>query len=979
MLSGIRYSALGPLSAWRATEKIELGWAKQQAVLGVMLLEMNKPVPVRKIVDGVWGDQGPRDARNAVQTYISRLRRVLSGPGESLVHTEAGYLLHGEPTNLDVVVFEQHLDAAHERYRDSDVAGTAEQVDAALALWRGEPFSGLDGPLLEAERQRLAERHLSAQELRARIGIELGRAGESVAGLTRLVAENPLQERLRALLMLALYRSGRRAAALDVFQETRRLLAEELGVDPGEEIRDLHERMLRGDPDLTAPGGQPATRNTLPRDVVDFTGREGELARLLTDPPPSTAAVVEAVDGSAGVGKTALAVHAAHRLAHRYPDAQLFVNLHGHSAGRAPVEPLAALDTLLRALGVPGERIPARLDARAGLWRAELADRAALVVLDDATDAEQVRALLPGTARSLTLVTSRRRLVDLEAAHALSLDVLPHDDAVALFARIVGDHRPADEADTVAEVVGLCGRLPLAIRIAAARLRTRPAWTVRYLADRLRQDRPLAELEAGDRGVTAAFSLSYRHLTGEQQRVFRLLGLHTGPDVDADAVAALVGLEVGAAGRVLEDLVDVHVLEQPTAGRYRFHDLVRHFARDVVERTDPEPVRCAALDRLGDYYLHTAAAAVNTIAPHERPRRPDLPAPAVLSGYDEALAWLDAERANLLAVAGRPRYTTLLADVLHRYLHLRNHIDDALVLDSLALAVAPDRDASGRALHRLGLAHYRSGNQAEARSCQARAMEVFRASGDRQWEADVLRATGVLDGLAGRHRDAIDINLRALEIIREVGGVACETAALSNIGVAYQRLGRYDDALEHLTEAAYLARSIGHDVAEGYALCETGVVHRRRGEYAEALDHHRRALAKARANGHRVGEGYALARLGEVLGLMGDEARALDHLDRALAASRAACHRVSEGDMRCVLGDLHLRAGRRAEASAEFDRALAIAVDTGDRGQEARAHEGLGDAAEDPEVARRHWLRALEAHAVMDAPGADVVRDKLAR
>ncbi|XVV06046.1 BTAD domain-containing putative transcriptional regulator [Actinosynnema sp. CA-248983] len=975
MPSGIRYAALGPLTAWREAEQIELGWAKQQSVLGVMLLGLNQPVPLRRIVDGVWGEQVPRDSRNAVQTYISRLRRVLRGPDEPLVLTEGGYLLRGEPSNLDLVVFDRHLDAAHRHYRDGDLPLTAEHVDAALSLWRGDPFSGLDGPLLQAERQRLLERHLSARELRARVGLDTGRTAESVAELTGLVAAHPLQERLRALLMLALYRSGRRAAALEVFGDLRRVLAEELGVDPGQEIRELHERVLRGDPELAAPAGPPATRNTLPRDVVDFTGREAELARLLAGAPPSTAAVVEAVDGTAGVGKTTLAVHAAHRLRDRYPDAALFVNLHGHSAVREPVTPMAALDTLLRALGVPGEGIPATLDARAGLWRAELADRAVLVVLDDAADAEQVRALLPGTSRSLTLVTSRRRLVDLEAARTLSLDVLPHDDAVALFTRIVDDHRCAAEAGTVAEAVTLCGHLPLAIRIAAARLRTRPVWTVRHLADRLREDRPLAQLTAGDRGVAAAFTLSYRQLTTPQQDLFRLLGLHPGPDVDAHAAAALAGVDVATARRLLEDLVDVHLLEQPVAGRYRFHELVRHFAREQAEHTDPDDVRATALTRLTDHYLHTAAAAMDTIAPHERAHRPDLPTLPAPAHYADALAWLDAERANLLAL-DRPG---LLSDVLHRYLHLRHHMDDALALDLRALDAATDPPARGRALQNLGHDHFRRGEHDQARAYQEEALEVFTACGDRPRQALSLRSLGVLHSLAGRQADAVNANRRALALIRGTGDRASEVAALANIGVAFRRMGRYDEAVTYLTESLALAGHIGDRIGEGYALCELGVVHRSRGEYRQALDLHTRALAQGRAQGHRVGEGYALCRIGEAHGLLGEHEQALDHLDRALAASRQANHRASEGDIRCALGEEYLRLGRRADAAAEFTRALAIAEQVGDRPQQARAHRGLGDAGADtPETSRHHWRQALAIHAVTDTPGAAELHERLA-
>ncbi|WP_158886017.1 AfsR/SARP family transcriptional regulator [Amycolatopsis anabasis] len=947
--SDIRFSVLGPLTAWRTGRKIELGWARQQAVLAVLVLELNRPVPVHKIVDGVWGDRGPRDARNAVQTYVSRLRRVLradAAPAEPpLVFTKAGYLLRGDPADLDLVAFERHLDAARERYRTGDLPGAADQVDAALALWRGEPFGGLDGPLLEAERQRLQERHLGALELRATINLDRGRTAESIAELTRLVTGHPLQERLRALLMLALCRCGRQAAALDVFQDGRRRLADELGIDPGEELRRLHERILRGDPALATPA--PPGRNTLPGDVQDFTGREAELRRLLAaaGTGPATAAVVEAIDGSAGVGKTALAVHVAHRLIERYPDAQLFINLHGHTAGHRPTEPLAALDTLLRALGVPGERIPGELAARAGLWRAELADRAALVVLDNAADADQVRPLLPGTARCLTLITSRRRMVDLDA-HTLSLDVLPRTDAVELFTRIVDDDRLAVDPDSVDEAVRLCGRLPLALRIAAARLRTRPAWSLRYLTDRLRRgQRRLAELSAGDRSVAAAFSLSYRQLTGEQQRLFRLLGLHPGPDLDAHAAAALGDDDLDATERLLEALVDVHVLQQPMPGRYRFHDLLRHYARATVQDHEPEAERQAAITRLLDYYLRTTAKAVHTLAPHERDRRGELPAPGrELCDYDQALAWLDTERPNLLAAAGQA-HADRLSRLLGPYLHLRNHLADALTLDTHALTAARDtgdRIDEGRALRRLGHDYYRLDRYERALACHQQAMVLFRAAGEHGHEGDALRDLGVMHGLFGRYREAISANRQALAIARDIGDRAGESDALAHLGVACERLGQYHEALAHHHQALAIAREIGHRAGECFARCELGVVHNRLGDYPAALEQHRRALDLARQIGHRAHEGYARCRLGEVHRHLGHYRNALSHHREALAIAREIGHRAGEGYALCGLGLVCERLGRYQDALAHHREALAIAREVGNRADESYALCGLG-------------------------------------
>ncbi|MFD2415770.1 AfsR/SARP family transcriptional regulator [Amycolatopsis pigmentata] len=601
----IRYRALGPLSVRRAGREVELGWHKQQSVLATLLVEMNRPVPVATIIEAVWhGGQMPRDARNAVQTYVSRLRRLLEPdrgvgwPGRVLVSTGSGYLLRGDPALVDLEMFERHLVGAQKRYQHGDLPAAGTQLDTALRLWQGHPFTGLDGPVVEAQRRRFGDLHLTARELRAQISIDRGRTTEAIAELRDLVAVNPGREHLWALLMLSLYRASRQAEALAVFQDVRRRLADELGIDPGPELRELHERILRGDvgPARSTLTKRFVRRNDLPADVVDFTGRQREVLCVLGDLPDAGharatgtgAATVQVIDGMAGVGKTALAVHLAHRLAWNYPDAQLYLDLHGHTHGRGPLDSSTALENLLRALSVPAAVIPDGLDGRAALWRAELAARRVLVVLDNAFDTTQVRPLLPGTARCLALVTSRHRLAELEGAGHLSLDPLSPSQASALFARIVGEERAVAERDAVQEVARLCGYLPLAIRNAAVKLRNRPVWTIGYLADRLRDGkRRLAELTTGDRGVAAAFGVSYRNLTTAQQRMFRLLGTCPDRDFDTGTAAALAGVGLETAGALLEDLVDAHMLQEPVPGRYRFLDLMRQYAASLGRGIEP--------------------------------------------------------------------------------------------------------------------------------------------------------------------------------------------------------------------------------------------------------------------------------------------------------------------------------------------------------------------------------------------------------
>ncbi len=625
----IRYGVLGSFTAWREDREIELGPAKQQAVLVALLLKMNRPVTVNAIIDGVWGAHPPSDARNGVQTYVSRLRRALAPhrvcnvSESSLVWADTGYVLHGDPALLDHVAFDRRIAAAEQSRRENDLAAAADHADSALALWRGEPFSGLAGPIVEAERRRLQERYLTALEHRAEIKLARGRHAEAVSELVPLVAAYPLQERFRTLLMLGLYHCGRQAEALMVFQDAQRRLVNEVGIEPGRELRELHRRILRdeiepafgGSPtgvaDFTAgePGEAGRTgSNQLPGDIADFPGRAAELTRLLAALPPNVTrrtVLIEAIDGMAGVGKTTLAIHAAHRLSPHYPDGQLYIDLHGHAADSAPLEPSTALDRLLRAIGVPGEAIPPDPEARAALWRAKMACRSVLLVLDNVADADQIRPLLPGTPDCLVLITSRRRLVDLEVCKTLSLDVLSPADATALFTSIVNDDRVLVQPEAVEEIVRLCGYLPLAIRIAAGRLRARPVWPIERLAMRLRDPgNRLEHLSAGSRSVSATLTASYQDLPSEQQRVFQLLGLYPGRDFDIHAVAALADLDVDTAESILEALVDVHLLEQVVPERYRFHNLVADYAATLVAPADDESI--AALTRLFDHSRHAA-------------------------------------------------------------------------------------------------------------------------------------------------------------------------------------------------------------------------------------------------------------------------------------------------------------------------------------------------------------------------------------
>ncbi|WP_214107646.1 AfsR/SARP family transcriptional regulator [Acrocarpospora catenulata] len=648
----MRFRVLGTLEVRSDSHRVvRLGAAKQRVLLAVLLLNVNRPVRVDHIVDALWPQRPPRTAAVALRTYVSALRQVLGLAGRVepplLSTVPGGYELRLTPADLDLLTFEELAAQGQRALTEGQPVVAAERLRGALGLWRGRPFEdvALD-PSLETEVIRLEERKLAAQETWIESQLTLGRHVELLAELGALVAEQPLRERLQAQWMLALYRSGRQAEALRAYQDLRHRLVHELGVEPSPPLRRLHHQILAGHSALAPPSPLPqAVPRELPRDIGSFTGRAAELAFLhdLAGTGDPGGPVIAAIDGMAGVGKTTLAVHAAHQLAERYPDGQLFVDLRGFTRGGSPVDPADALDQMLRSLGVPGERIPHSPDARAALYRTALAGRRMLILLDNVAEEAQLRPLLPGSPHCLILITSRRRLAGLEDVRPLSLDVMPRRDAVTLFTRTAGEQRVSDAPpDLLDEIVELCGRLPLAIRIAAARLRVRPGWTPAHLADRMRdhQNR-LGELEVGRLSITAALDLSYQHLTPGQQDMYRLLGLHPGPDIERHAAAALVGTTPDHAGRLLDELVDAHLLQEPTPGRYRFHDLPRAHATATLADEDTDHDRRAALTRLFDHYIQTATRAITTAhTPHQDP------APRT-----QALDWLNAELVNLLSTA----------------------------------------------------------------------------------------------------------------------------------------------------------------------------------------------------------------------------------------------------------------------------------------------------------------------------------------
>ncbi|WP_410588169.1 BTAD domain-containing putative transcriptional regulator [Amycolatopsis sp. lyj-23] len=593
------FKLLGTVRVQRDGERVGLGGLRQQRLLVMLLLDVGKVVGADRLLEAMWDGEPPATARRQLHNAVAALRRSF-GPAKHIVVKDGpGYRLTAAAQDVDAHRFTTMVAAASAAAAAGRTDAAVELLESALALWDGPALAGLHSPVFEIVAARFEENRLAATEQLAGLRLDGGEAVAVVPQLGELVSRHPLREETRKLLMLALHRCGRPADALGVYEQGRRLLRDELGVDPGAGLRELHERILRDDLPHREPGG-PGGRSFLPYDTAHFTGRAAELEFLTGCRPAGTALNILAVDGMAGAGKTTLAVRLAHQLAPGFPEGHLFIDLHGHTAGQEPLDPGAALERLLLDFGLAPAQIPPDPGQRAARWRAEVAERRVLVVLDNALDATQVRPLLPGTGKAQVIITSRRRLAGLDGVTSRSLDVLPARDAVALFTRIAGTGRTQRRPDAVAEVVALCGYLPLAVGIAAWRFHNRPAWSLEDLVCRLR-DRAgrLAELRLGDRSVAAQFELSYRKLTPGQRRLVRVLGTaaRSGEDFDAGTAALLLDLPVREAERLLEELFDAHVLGQRATGRYHFHALVQEHARAKAAEPDRDDGLLTAFGR----------------------------------------------------------------------------------------------------------------------------------------------------------------------------------------------------------------------------------------------------------------------------------------------------------------------------------------------------------------------------------------------
>jgi DNA-binding SARP family transcriptional activator/tetratricopeptide (TPR) repeat protein len=946
MFPELRFALLGPVRAWRGEAELDLGTPQQRAALAVLLLAEGRQVSLGVLIDALWGDEPPRAAAGTVRTYVSRLRRCLGGAGdrgvrEVIESAGDGYLLPLRSATLDLNVFLRWAREARAAITgsDADVARAAALLRDALGLWQGVPLAGIPGRYAESQRVRLAELQMAATEERLALDMELGGHVAAATELQTLRAAHPLRERLSELLMLALYRSGRQADALAVFDDARRLLSEELGIDPGPAMREMHQRILENDEGLIGTAGPqppatgPATSAPapivppaqLPPDLPAFTGRSWELAQLNslldsgTQPPP--AVVISAIDGMAGIGKTALAVHWAHQVADQFPDGQLYVNLRGFDRSGAVMAPGEALRGFLDALGVAPQRIPGGIGAQAGLYRSLLHDRRVLIVLDNARDAEQLRPLLPGSPGCLVIVTSRNQLTGLITTHdarSLTVDPFSADEAQDALARRLGSARLAAEPDALAEVVELCAGLPLATAIVAARATVRRHLPLAVIASELRDARTrLDALSADDTAtdVRAVFSWSYQLLSAQARRLFRLLPVHSGPDFSWAAAASLAGMQGTGIRPLLHELTGARLITEHRPGRFTSHDLIRVYAAELSAELDTDDDRHAALGRLFDYYLHTAHAAHVLLRPHFVPAAPTAARPGVtpdgLSDYGQAMAWFSAERHVLKAAAGSA------ADAgLHPY--------------------------AWRLALRLQQFYQRQGYWYDWADMAHTALDAALAAKHLSAQAHVRRSLAGAYHFLGRNDEALAELERTRELFTELGYSTPHAYVHSNFGTVLASQGHYDTAISHYWQAYDLYQLIQHEKGQAAALEGIGWCHGQQGRHHLSVRYAEKAMVLYRQLDDRNGEANCWARLGESRHQLGQYRQAVN------------CHR----------------------------RAIALCQELGNRTDEAEALASLGDsalAAGDPTAARQAWHNALTILDELRLPHATSVHDRLTR
>ncbi|MFD2691078.1 tetratricopeptide repeat protein [Streptomyces phyllanthi] len=930
---------------------VNLGPAKQQTVLAALLVDVGRPVTADTLIDRVWGENPPSEARKSLYALITRVRRILAataaatalgdpsagvaqGPDggtakQTILRHTSGYLLDMDPNQVDLHRYRLLAEQARDSCRP--VAERAVLLREALGLWRGEPLAGLSGLWAARTRDSWTYQHIETAAAWAHAELLVGNTAAVIARVPDLMAQHPLAEPLVAALMQALYAAGRGPEALGCYAALRERLSVELGTDPGPEAQQVYRAILSGEPvgphqpvgsadeprrhkrpavsgaAVERHGPDRAVPAQLPAPLASFTGRAEQLRQLdalldTANDQHTAAVVITAIAGTAGVGKTALAVYWASRVADRFPGGQLYVNLRGFHPTGSVMTSAEAILGFLDAFGVPADRIPPGLDAQVGLYRSLVAGKRVLVLLDNARDADQVRPLLPGSSGCLALVTSRNQLTGLVAADGacpLVVDLLTKDEARRLLVHRLGHARVTAATHAVEEIITRCARLPLALSIVAARAATNPRFALSVFARELgdtgsglgpfTSDDPATDI----RGV---FSWSYRLLSPAAARLFRLLGLHPGPIVTEPAAAGLAGLRADQVRPLLAELTQAHLIDQYVPGRCTLHDLLREYATELTHTHDPENERRTALRRLLDHYLHSAATASEALSWYRDPVRLTGPevgvTPEVLTDHGRALAWFAAELPNLTAAVRRAAETGFEAHAWQLAWTLVSFFD-----------------------------------------------------------------------LAGRWHEWADTHEVALAAARQAGDVTGEARTRRNLARVYCRQGRHQDAHTQLRQSLNLCRDLGDPVGQAQALRFISTVLGRQGRHREALSHAREALSLLRAAHHLIGQGRALNQIGWQLSLLGDHQQAIHHCRQALRILQEFDDRDGEGAAWDTLGHAHQHLGDHQEAIACFRQALRLRRERCDSNEVAETLVHLGDvhlAAGDFRVARLFWQEALE-------------------
>lgn len=905
----LRVELLGEVRVRVGGREVALGAPRQRAVLAILAIRANKTVSRAELVDGVWGDTAPASVEGSVHTYVHGLRRALSGAGRDLlVRAGTGYRLILDPAAVDLTVAESRIKEAREMAASGDKSTAADIMRQCLALWRGNPLSGLPGPFVQSERVRLTALRFQLVEERADLMLAAGRAREVSADLGDAVEAEPFRERLRMQLMLALYRSGRRAEALAEFDAVRRLFADELGLDPGTELTDLHLRMLRSDPGLD-PAAEPQPRSyspipaQLPHKVPDFVGRVRELEQLsewcTTAAPGSQPLVISAIDGAGGIGKTSLAVRFARRVAGKFPDGQLYLDLRGFDPKRPPMTAPEALGQLLWSLG--NTRQHSDPDLQKSTYRTLLSDKRVLILLDNAASVQQIRELLPGPSKSLVLITSRNRLSSLITRHGarrLTLGLLTEAEALDLLRKVVGRERIDAEPQEATKLAQLCGYLPLALRVAAEKISSGPEASLHDLVERLiAEQNRLDELDIDDdetSSVRAVFSWSYTSLPAPIARTFRLLGVLNTADINVHAAAALIDRPVNEAEQMLNTLRDHHLLES-AADRFRFHDLIRLYAGELATQEEPPEEQAMAINRLLAWYLHSLRSAFLRAMPDYPLFPPSVPTPRhELQKFDtqeSTYAWYKAEAPNVSVLTHHAaefrQHETVwqFAWHMHHHYYITGQLTewlDLLTIGLLSSEQLEDPEPQLRIRNSLSIAYSRIGRNDLAVQQLERSLAVARRIGHRDFISTLLVNLASTLREMKQYEQGIAYAVEAEELARESDNAYLKAGCFAGLCELYVESKRPMQALQAGKAGLEPARASGAVLVEANILVNIAHARRDLGDIATATREYATTLSLCARLGDRYHESLALLGLAELHRRMSRYHESREHAERAL-------------------------------------------------------------------------------------------------